>query len=50
MADGFWPVVLIIVVIIVWVLAKVRFYIKRSEAQWGKVDKSKLREWDDGDD
>ena len=50
MADGFWPVVLIIAIVIVWVLSKVLHYVRKSEAQWEKVDKSKLRSWEDDDD
>ena len=50
MPEGFWPVVLIIVLVLAGVLAKVRYYIKKSEAEWQDVDKSKLREWEDDDD
>jgi hypothetical protein len=48
--DGLWPILLLIVIVIVYVLAKVRYYMKESERQWLEVDKSKLREWDDDDD
>jgi len=35
---------------IVWVIAKVIRYSRQSDAQWEKVDKSKLRKWgDEGD-
>ncbi|MDX1403380.1 MAG: hypothetical protein R3192_02520 [Woeseiaceae bacterium] len=50
MAEGFWPIALIIAGIIVWVLAKVYANIKKSERQWREVDKSKLREWQDDED
>jgi len=50
MAKGFWPVILIVAVIIVWVVAKVVFYMRRSEQQWQDVDKTRLREWEDDDD
>jgi hypothetical protein len=50
MQDGFWPVVAIIAVVILYVLAKVLFYVRRSEEQWSQVDKSKLRAWEDDDD
>jgi hypothetical protein len=50
MEDGFWPVVAIIAVVILYVLAKVLFYVRRSEEQWSQVDKSKLRAWEDDDD
>ena len=49
MSDGFWPVVLIIVFIVVWVLAKVVGNVRKSEQQWREVDKSKLKEWEDDD-
>ena len=47
MSVGFWPVVIIVVLVIVWVLSKVLFYARRSEEQWQEVDKSKLKNWDD---
>jgi uncharacterized membrane protein YqiK len=47
MSSGFWPVVIIILFVVVWVLSKVFFYIRKSEQQWQEVDKSKLREWED---
>ena len=50
MSDGFWPVVLIFVFIIAWVLAKVIAYARKSEQQWREVDKSKLKEWEDDDE
>ena len=49
-ADGFWPVVLIIIFIIAWVLAKVIAYARKSEQQWREVDKSKRKEWEDDDE
>ena len=50
MSEGFWPVLLIIVLVCAWVISKVIFYMKRSETQWQNVDKSKLKEWVDDDD
>jgi len=47
MSVGFWPVVIIVALVIVWVLSKVLFYARKSEEQWQEVDKSKLKEWDD---
>ncbi len=38
---------LLMVIVIVWVIAKVRYYARLSERQWQRVDKSKLRQWDD---
>lgn len=47
MSAGFWPIVVFILLVIVWVLSKVVFYVRKSEEQWQKVDKSKLKEWED---
>lgn len=47
MSAGFWPIAVFILLVLVWVLSKVLFYAKKSEEQWQKVDKSKLKEWDD---
>jgi hypothetical protein len=50
MSEGFWPVVLIIAAIVVYAIAQVVFYIRKSREQWRKVDRSKLREWKDDDE
>ena len=50
MPDGLWPIIILIAIVIAWVLSKVRYYMKVSDDQWKKVDKSKLREWEDEDD
>ena len=50
MPDGLWPILILIAIVIVWVLAKVRYYMRVSEEQWQQADKTKLREWDDEDD
>ncbi|MDX1507743.1 MAG: hypothetical protein R3358_05655 [Woeseiaceae bacterium] len=50
MPDGLWPILLLIAIVIVWVLAKVRHYMRVSDEQWRQADKSKLREWDDDED
>ena len=42
-------VLLLVVIVIAWVIAKVRYYARLSERQWDRVDKSKLRQWDDDD-
>jgi len=47
MSVGFWPIALFILFVILWVLSKVLFYVRKSQEQWQKVDKSKLKEWDD---
>ncbi len=50
MPDGLWPVLILIVLVLIYVIAKIREYMRVSEEQWKKVDKSKLREWDDEED
>ena len=50
MSKGFWPVVLIVVFIIAWALAKVAAHARKSEQQWREVDKSKLKQWEDDDE
>jgi len=50
MSDGFWPVVLMIAFIILWVLVKVVANVRKSEQQWREVDRSKLKEWEDDDE
>lgn len=50
MSAGFWPVVIIVLLVSVWVLAKVLIYARKSEEQWQRVDKSKLKVWDDDED
>lgn len=50
MSVGIWPIIVFILVVILWVISKVLFYARKSEEQWQRVDKSKLREWDDDDD
>lgn len=50
MSAGFWPVVIIVLFVIVWVLSKVLFYARKSDEQWQRVDKSKLKVWDEEED
>jgi nitric oxide reductase large subunit len=50
MGEGFWPVILIVAAVVVYVVVKVVFYVRKSARQWQEVDKSKLRKWDDDDD
>ena len=40
---------LLILIILVWVIAKVRYYMRVSDEQCERVDKSKLVEWADDD-
>jgi hypothetical protein len=49
MSEGFWPVILIIAAIVVYAIAQVVFYIRKSRRQWREVDRSKLRDWKDDD-
>jgi hypothetical protein len=50
MPEGLLPILVIIAGVIVYTIAKVVQHMRRSDAQWRQVDKSKLREWDDDDD
>ena len=47
MPDGLLPILLFILAVIVYVIAKVVQNVRKSEQQWEQVDKSKLRIWDD---
>ena len=47
MPKGLIFLLVMIVVIIVYTIAKVVRYNRLSEQQWEQVDKSKLKEWDD---
>jgi Na+-transporting methylmalonyl-CoA/oxaloacetate decarboxylase gamma subunit len=47
MPKGLVFLLVMIVVIIVYTIAKVVRYNRLSEQQWEQVDKSKLKEWDD---
>jgi beta-lactamase regulating signal transducer with metallopeptidase domain len=49
MDSGLWIALLILVGVIIYVIGKVRFYMKQSDVQWRQVDKSKLRSWEDDD-
>lgn len=49
MPEGLWPVLAIIALVIVYTVAKVVQYARRSEEQWRQVDKSKIRKWEDDD-
>jgi predicted membrane channel-forming protein YqfA (hemolysin III family) len=50
MSEGFWIVMFIIAGVVVYVVAQVLFYMRKSRQQWQEVDRSKLREWEDDDD
>lgn len=47
MPKGLIFLLVMIAVIIVYTIAKVISYNRLSEQQWERVDKSKLKEWDD---
>ena len=49
MPKGLLPVLVIIVFVIAYTIAKVIQYMRESEEQWRHVDKSKLRKWEDDD-
>lgn len=49
MPEGLWLLLIFIALVIIYTIAKVLEYMKKSEQQWREVDKSKLREWDDDD-
>ncbi|MGB5164287.1 MAG: hypothetical protein WBN09_04140 [Woeseiaceae bacterium] len=50
MPEGLWIVLMIIVFVAIYVLAKVIDYMRISDKQWKEVDKSKLKEWQDDDE
>lgn len=49
MPEGLWPILVLIILVIIYTIAKVVQYMRKSEEQWRQVDKSKLREWEDDD-
>jgi len=50
MEPALWVVALIMTVFVIYVVAKIRMYMRQSEEQWRHVDKSKLKSWEDEDD
>jgi hypothetical protein len=50
MPDGLWFLLAFIAVVIVYTIAKIREYMRISEEQWERADKTKLRKWEDEDD
>lgn len=50
MGEGFWPMALLVAAVVIYVIAQVVFYSRKSRQQWGEVDRSKLRKWEDEDD
>ena len=49
MPKGLLPIIALIAVVIIYTIAKVIEYSRKSDQQWREVDKSKLREWEDDD-
>jgi len=47
MPNGLIFLLIMIVLIIIYTIAKVLQYMRLSEKQWEQVDKTKLKEWDD---
>ena len=50
MPDGLIYLLIFIVIVVIYTIAKVVDYMRQSERQWEQVDKSKLKEWDDDED
>ncbi len=50
MHANLWTVSLLMLIIVVYVIAKVRHYMRVSDEQWRRVDKSRLVRWDDEED
>ena len=50
MPDGLIILLIFIALVIVYTIAKVIGYVRKSDRQWEEVDKSKLKVWDDEDD
>lgn len=49
MPKGLLPIIVLIAVVVIYTIAKVIEYSRKSDQQWREVDKSKLREWEDDD-
>lgn len=50
MPDGLIYLLIFIALVVIYTIAKVVSYMRRSEQQWQQVDKSKLRKWEDDED
>ena len=50
MPDGLKYLLIFIALVIAYTIVKVIGYMRQSERQWQRVDKSKLKEWQDDDD
>jgi len=49
LAEEFWIAAFVMAGFIIYVVAKVRMYMRQSDAEWQQVDKSKLNTWDEDD-
>lgn len=49
MPEGLWVIALFVAAFLVYVVAWVVFYVRKSNRQWKEVDRSKLKEWKDDD-
>jgi len=47
--EGLTPILVLIALVVIYTIAKVVQYSRKSDEQWREVDKSKLREWTDDD-
>jgi len=45
-----WVIFGVLAGFVIYVIAKVRMYMRQSDGQWQQVDKSKLKDWEDDDD
>ncbi|MDH5621214.1 MAG: hypothetical protein OEY74_03960 [Gammaproteobacteria bacterium] len=50
MPDGLTYLLIFIAVVVIYTIAKVIDYMRRSDEQWRQVDKSKLKKWDDDEE
>lgn len=50
MPDGLKYLLIFIALMVVYTIAKVIGYMRKSERQWQQVDKSKLKKWEDDED
>jgi len=46
----FWIAAVVMAGFAIYVVARVRMYMRQSDAEWRKVDQSKLKSWDEDDE
>ncbi|MEO1244697.1 MAG: hypothetical protein AAFX56_03345 [Pseudomonadota bacterium] len=49
MYASIWPIIVLMLIVVVYVVFKVRHLMRVSDEQWQRVDKSKLVAWDEDD-